>query len=274
MGKLARTEKRMSRETDVYGLLQTRDVHDCLAKTGVPYRILGVVAADAITHAAKIHWDTQEIELGRDAALSSRRRWGRRQSLDTLALTTDWSETDDVRSALDDTVGDQLAVSVAGLEEPAAGRSLLPNMDVTSRRTVEGESDGRLVHRVVLDHVEVRLPDGWYDPWRVVPYGESDGEPLFLTVSPTAVEADYRMHSLAGIAPKHRSEFENLRKRLDSETKSQPNRRLPHRYATQHSIGEAFHHTVESGARDRHTWFGARALVLRQLEALPVVRDL
>lgn len=266
-------EKRMSRETDVYGLLQARGVHDRLVKTDVPYRILGTVAADAITHATAIRWDTQEIELGRDAALSSRRKWGRRQSLDTLALTADWSEADDVRTMLGDAIGDQLAVSVDSLEEPA-GRSLLPNMDVTSRRTVESDSDGRLVHRVVLDHVEVRLPDGWYDPWRVVSYGESDGEPLFLTVSPTAVEADYRMHSLAGIAPKHRSEFENLRKRLDSETKSQPNRRLPHRYATQHSIGEAFHHTVESGARDRHTWFGARALVLRQLEALPVVRDL
>ena len=242
----------MSTKRDVYDLLQARGMHDRLREGAAPYRVLGGIAAHAILGASEIHWDDRVIELHPATILPLHRANGTPRDIDVLVMTTDWEEASDVEGRLTDTVGDELPVSVFGIEEHPTKRPIGPNMDFVSRRTLDAGGG----HHVILDHIDARLPDTWYDEWTVT--RDDAGGPLFATLSPTAIEAAYHMCSITGIHPKDKPKLTAMRQQLKGPLAAQ--------YETQYQIGEAFRRTVELAGRDSRTWFGRRARLLGQLE--------
>lgn len=257
----------MSIERNVYQLLSEEKAHEQLSEIDTPYRVLGGIAAHAILNANTIYWKDRVIEVDQKAQLSTKRDNGTVRDIDTLIVSSVNQEVNKAKEALIDVVGSDLSVSVFGLRKKVkAKKTLIPNMDFVSHRTIDDEG-GFYIH---LDKVETALTDDWYDAWEV--RRPQDNAPLFQTLSPIAIEAGYRMRSITGVRPKDQDKVEKLRGRItvdDILANAQLTESLVAVYASQHTVGNAHAHAIEEKRNIPRTWFRTKAVVLGHLERQP-----
>lgn len=255
-------------EKNIYHLMRERDVHSRLREEGMSYRVFGGIAAHAILNASTINWGDRIIEIDPESSLSTVRENGTQRDIDTLVVSTETNATRTAHEALKKAVGEYLMVSVTGLKrETEARKSLLPNMDIASRRTVDDEGK----YHVQLDTVETELPQSWYEEWEV--HTPDDESPLFATLSPVVIESLYRMSSITGVRLKDEEKLRQLQAKVCMDGGNPLNIRLIDdliaHYNAQKEAGLAHARSIEGKRNDAHTWFGRKAIVLGYIERHP-----
>lgn len=259
----------MSGERNVYQLLHERDVHSRLREEDIPYRVLGGIAAHAILNARIIHWNDRVIEIDPESNLSTMRDNGTQRDIDTLVVTPETDKTNEAKDVLDDAVDGYLSVSVFGLRRRVeAKKTLLPNMDFVSHRTIDGKGS----YYIELDTVETELPQSWYEEWEV--RTPDDESPLFTTLSSIAIEAGYRMRSITGVRPKDREKLQQLQEKVCMDGRlsdTQLTDDLIAHYNAQKDAGLVHARSVEDKRNKPYTWFRSKALILGHLERQPQI---
>lgn len=257
----------MSIERNVYQVLDEEKAHERLSEIDAPYRVLGGIAAHAILNANIIHWEDRIIEVDCEVHLSTRRENDTVRDIDTLIVSSSSQEVNKAKEALTDVVGNDLSVSVFGLRKRVKTRkTLIPNMDFVSHRTIDEEGN----FYIHLDEVETALTNDWYDAWEV--RRPQDDSPLFQTLSPVAIEAGYRMRSITGVRPKDKDKLEKLRERIsldDDLANAQLTESLSAVYTAQQAAGRAHALAIEEKRNTSKTWFRTKAMLLGHLECQP-----
>lgn len=244
---------------DIYSLMVEKHVYD---QPEMPeYRVVGGVAAQAIIQADAVDWGGRTIELASDTYLSSRRANGTLRDVDMVVVSTDEIDIRETRDRMDSLLGDDLEISVFGLRQKISSKKpRRPNFDCVSHRLKDESGQ----YYIEIDDIVTPLPSNWYDPWTVYSH---DGQPVFTTVSPVAIEAGYKMRSISGVRPRDVAKLGTLREKLATMPQSVDDQSY---YEAQYSAGLAHQLAIKRRASSLG-WFGLRAAVVGLLEQSPAL---
>ena len=249
---------------NIFDVIEESRLHEKANIASANYRIVGGVALKSYTLAQNINWNDQTVELLPDVYLPSLRRNDTIRDIDTLVVTTDQQEVAEIKDVLTRCIDKNLIVSVFCLKNEVSKKRInFPNMDFVSSHTM---SDGR--YFMTLDKVNTQLPDDWYDDWLV--YKNNSNKPLFKTLSPTVIEANYHMRSITGIRPKDKVKLQNFGEKVYDRKFSEDIVKEYDKYVNQIDIGKThFNELKKLRDSDSPSWFKLKANLLSNFESNP-----